>query len=115
MTKLNKTAATAVISGRIPSAVVGVNRRLERNRDGLAGKLHGHAVVVRAPDRVIIRHYGFKTRTTQIAIQDFLDLLGVDGRVSFAGSKFRVVINGTEYVADDGIEVVIPAKCGVKK
>lgn len=114
MGKLNRTAAAAVIEGRIQTAVVGANRKLTRGLSGdLHGLLHGYAVISKQPHKIILRHHGFKTRTTLAAMHDFMQLLGVDGHVSFAGGGFWANINGQNYRGDYVIEVIIPARCGV--
>lgn len=96
--KLNKTAIEAVASGRIPSAVVGTQKRFYRTQDGLQGTLNGYSVVTLKTDRkLVLRHHGFKSFAMRTAMNDFMEALGVNGKVSFAGGKFTVTICDREY------------------
>lgn len=104
MTKLNKTAAAAVLTCRIPRAVVGHNKRLVRTKTGVVkGMLYSHAVVEQRKQVLILRSYGFRDHNTRRAMIDFLSLLDYpNAKVSFAKGQFRAVINGVEYLSEDG-------------
>lgn len=105
--KPNLNAANAVIAGRIPSAVIGPNKRLVRDDEGLHGVLNGHKIVTKTKTRLILTHYGHQRPGMREAMKQFLHLLNIPGNVSFAGGRFVVTINGCEHEGEGRVEVEI--------
>lgn len=105
--KLDRTAATAVIEGRIPEAIVANNQRLVRFDNGnLAGFLRSYPIVMRQGRKLTLKHHGFQGPTMRTAMCNFMELLGIDGRISFAKGAFIATINQRVHARDgDTMEI----------
>lgn len=106
MSNLNKTAAAAVIDGRINEAVVGANRRLIRRGSDLVGAFYGYPIVTKTTTKLVVKRYGFATASARNAINDMLAMMGVKGKASFAGGAFTITVGDKLYATDgDQLEI----------
>ncbi len=105
VSQLNRTAANAVLSGRVEEAIVGANRRLSRKGEVIKGMLHGQSIVMATPGKLRISA-AHRTAICRLAISDFLSLLGYTANISFAKRSFVVILDGKTY-ATDGNEIEV--------
>lgn len=113
--QLNRTAANAVLQGRVVEAVIGANRRIRRDGSVITGMLHGQHLVSADGNRLVIQAH-HRTANCRMAIADFLALLGHHAAVSFAKGRLIVTIDGKIYATDgDRIEVNLGDKQIVQK
>lgn len=102
--QLNRTAATAVIEGRITDAVVASNQRLSRLDNGdLVGYLRSYPIVKRHGCKLTLNHHNLQGPAMRSAMCNFMDLLGVNGRISFAKGAFIVTVNGRVHARQGSV------------
>lgn len=102
--KLDRTAATAVIEGRVTEALIANNQRLVRFDNGsLIGYLRSYPIVMRHGRKLTLQHHGFQGPTMRIAMCNFMDIMGVGGCISFAKGAFVATINGRVHARDGSV------------
>lgn len=89
--------------------MVGNNRHLELTREGMLNfYLHGHCIAQVCEGEIWLDPCGWKSRTTQAAMRDFLKACGIIGAVSFAGGN----VSG-KYRNGEGDFIDMEHSCGM--
>lgn len=118
MAKLKNISLEKIIDQNGFRVPVGSNREIAFSRrntfaaETFSGFLYGHEIFKYSPldKKIWLYPSGYLTRTTRMAMYDFLSFFKIDGvGLSFAKEKFHVRYDGTEYETN-GQSIVLDTK-----